>query len=277
MRQASASRRGRLLPAHLPTTFPKRRTKNETETTMFHRHFHFRTQPFAEHTSAEHLWPDDRLIQGLARLRYLAAAGTLGLVTGASGIGKSALLKRFWHEPRTSGTQIYYLHLAHLASGDLLRLLVRTLGEKPLWSKDQLLGQVRDHAQQAEGTLLVLLDEAHLLKAETLTDLRLLVSSALDDQPLLKLVLAGQPTLLDLLRRHRDFLDRIGVRYHLHPLSKPQTALYLDFQVGMAGGAEPLFDPAVKELIHDYSGGGPPRVNKLGTARPPPGAPPHEA
>ena len=143
---------------------------------MFEKHFHFQTQPFAEHTAAERLWPDERLTQGLARVRYLTAAGTLGLVTGASGVGKSALLKRVWHELRGPGIQAYYLHLAHLSSSDLLRLLVRTLGETPLWSKDQLLGQIRDRAQQTDGTLLVLLDEAHSLKAETLTDLRLLVS-----------------------------------------------------------------------------------------------------
>ena len=233
---------------------------------MFAKHFHFHSQPFAEHTSAERLWADERLTQALARLRYLTAAGTLGLVTGASGVGKSALLKRFRHELRTPGAQACYLHLTQLSSHELLRLLVRSLGETPLWSKEQLLAQVRDHAAASDGPLLVLLDEAHLLKAETLTDLRLLVSSALDDQPPLKLVLAGQPPLVDLLRRHRDVLDRISVRYHLHPLSKPQTAAYLDFHVRAAGGTEPLFEPPVQDLIHDYTGGVPRQINNLATA-----------
>ena len=66
---------------------------------MLEKHFRFHAQPFAEHTPAERLWPDERLTQGLARLRYLTAAGTLGLITGASGVGKSALLKRVWHAP----------------------------------------------------------------------------------------------------------------------------------------------------------------------------------
>jgi general secretion pathway protein A len=233
---------------------------------MLEKHFRFHAQPFAEHTPAERLWPDERLTQGLARLRYLTAAGTLGLITGASGVGKSALLKRVWHELRGPGVQVHYLHLAQLSSNDLLRLLVRTLGETPLWSKDQLLGQIRQRAQQAEGTLVVLLDEAHLLQAATLTDLRLLVSSALDDQPPLKLVLAGQPPLLELLRRQRDVLDRISVRYHLHPLSKPQTVAYLDFHLRTVGGAENLFESPVKDLIHDYTGGVPRQINNLATA-----------
>jgi len=233
---------------------------------MFTKHFQFHTQPFAEHTPAERLWPDDRMTQGLARLEYLAAGGTLGLVTGASGVGKSALVKRFLHNLPGPGSQAYYLHLAHLSSIDLLKRLVALLGEIPEWTKEQLLTQITDRAAQTDGTLLVLLDEAHLLRADAVTDLRLLVSSALHDEPVLRLVLIGQPSLLDLLRRHRDMLDRITVRYHLHPLSKPQTATYLDFQVRTAGGADSLFDTGVKDLIHDYTGGVPRQINNLATA-----------
>ena len=65
---------------------------------MFLTHFQFTSQPFAEHVSADFLWPDDRMQQGLSRLRYVAEHATVGLVTGASGVGKSALLKRFLHE-----------------------------------------------------------------------------------------------------------------------------------------------------------------------------------
>ena len=79
-------------------------------------------------------------------------------------------------------------------------------------------------------------------------------------------MLAGQPPLLELLRRQRDVLDRISVRYHLHPLSKPQTAAYLDFQVQTAGGTAAIFEPPVKDLIHDYTGGVPRQINNLATA-----------
>ena len=231
---------------------------------MFLKHFQLHFHPFAEHTPADRLWPDERLTQGVARLHYLASAGTLGLVTGSSGVGKSALLKRFLHESPAGAT--CYLHLTHLSSHDLLTLLVRRLGLTPEWSKDRLLNQVLDHAARAEGALLIVLDEAHLLKPEALTDLRLLVSSALADAPPLKLLLAGQPPLLDLLRRQRDLLDRATIRHHLHPLSKPQTSAYLDFRLRAAGAAETLLDTAVKELLHDYAGGVPRQLNNLATA-----------
>ena len=43
---------------------------------MFLTHFKFTSQPFAERVAADALWQDDRMQQGLARLRYLAEHAT---------------------------------------------------------------------------------------------------------------------------------------------------------------------------------------------------------
>ena len=103
---------------------------------------------------------------------------------------------------------------------------------------------------------------------DALTDIRLLVSSALDDAPPLKVVLAGQEPLRQTLRQslHSALLSRISVRFHLPLLTKEQTASYIDFQLKQAGGSEKLFDADVKGLIHDYAGGVPRQINNLATA-----------
>jgi general secretion pathway protein A len=138
----------------------------------------------------------------------------------------------------------------------------------PRRGKERLFQQILEKARQLEGTLVLILDEAHLMDGDALTDIRLLISSALDDAPPLKVVLAGQEPLRQTLRQslHADLLNRISVRFHLAPLSKEQTASYIDFQLLQAGGSEKLFDPAAKNLIHDYSGGIPRQINNLATA-----------
>ena len=156
----------------------------------------------------------------------------------------------------------------HLSAAGLLKLLVSKLGEVPRLGKHRLFEQILEKAHQAEGALLVILDEAHLLDADALTDIRLLISSALDDAPPLKVVLVGQDPLRHTLRQSSQaaLLSRIGVRYHLAPLSKTQTASYIDFQLKQAGGSEKLFEDSTKALIHDYSGGIPRQINNLATA-----------
>jgi general secretion pathway protein A len=235
---------------------------------MFLTHFKLSSQPFAERAAADAMWPDDRMQQGLARLRYLADQATVGLLTGASGVGKSALLKRFLHELAGPQYEAVYLHLTHLPAAGLLKLLVGKLGEVPRRGKDRLFEQILDKARRSEGVLLLVLDEAHLLDADALTDIRLLISSALDDAPPLKVVLAGQEPLRHTLRQsvHTALLNRIAVRYHLAALTKAETITYIDFQLKQAGGSEKLFEPPTKELIHDYSGGIPRQINNLATA-----------
>jgi len=235
---------------------------------MFLTHFKLSAQPFAEHVAADDLWQDDRMRQGLARLRYLAEQATVGLITGASGVGKSALLKRFMHDLPRPQYKPVYLHLTHLPAAGLLKQLVAKLGEVPRRGKERLFQQILDKAHQKEDALLVIFDEAHLLLGEALTDIRLLISSALDDAPPLKIVLAGQEPLRHTLGQslHAALLSRIAVRHHLAPLTKPETATYIDFQIKRAGGSEKIFEAAVKELIHDYSGGIPRMINNLATA-----------
>lgn len=235
---------------------------------MFLTHFQFSSQPFAERVAADNLWVDDRTQQALARLHYVAQNATAALVTGPSGVGKSALLKRFLHELSGPQWEPVYLHLTHLPAAGLLKMLVAKLGEVPRRGKERLFEQILEKARQAEGALLLVIDEAHLLNTDALTDIRLLISSALDDAPPLKVVLAGQEPLRHTLRQsvHAALLSRIAVRQHMLPFTREQTATYIDFQLKQAGGSEKLFEEVTKRMIHDYSGGVPRQINNLATA-----------
>ena len=235
---------------------------------MYLEHFQFRTQPFSEHATAAALWQDARMKEGLARLEFLLKMGELGLVTGASGVGKSALIKRLLSRLTPQQCEVVYCHLTHLPSSGLLKLIATQLGEAPKRGKDRLYGQILERAQRSEGTLLLIFDEAHLLTSESLTDLRLLISSALEVGPPLKILLVGQESLRGTVKRaqHADLLNRVSVRYQLRPLSKEQTAQYVDFQISQAGGDGKIFGAEVKDLLHDFTGGLPRAINNLAIA-----------
>ena len=235
---------------------------------MYLDHFKLRYQPFCEHAAVTALWQDARMDEALARLEYLLEHGTLGLVTGPSGVGKSALLKRFLHGLPARQCESVYCHLTHLPASGLLKLVVTQLGEAPRRGKDRLYEQILQRAARMEGTLLLVFDEAHLLEADSLTDLRLLISSALDVGPPLKILLVGQESLRGTLRmsRHADLLNRVSVRYQLRPLTKEQATRYIDFQLTQAGGDPKVIDDGVKHAIHDFTGGVPRQINHLVTA-----------
>ena len=235
---------------------------------MFTTYFKMTRHPFCERTPINQILKDERITQGLARLEYLAQEGTIALLTGPTGVGKSSLLKLFLHSLSKNQFHPLYLHLTHLSSVSFLKLIVHGLGEIPKRGKERLFLQILDKAQTNELSTLLVIDEAHLLDPDAMTDLRLLVSSALEEMPPLKIILSGQETLRDQLKRsaHSDLVHRICVRYQMPPFSKDQTAAYIDFQLQQTGASEKTFEPEVKSLIHDYTRGIPRQINNLATA-----------
>jgi hypothetical protein len=80
-------------------------------------------------------------------------------------VGKSALLKRFLHGLLPPHCQALYCHLSHLPSAGLLKLVVTQIRESPRCGKERDL-RTDPGTRRAEGTLLLVFDEAHLLDGD---------------------------------------------------------------------------------------------------------------
>jgi general secretion pathway protein A len=235
---------------------------------MFLNHFKMNGHPFQERPPIEWVLKDERISQSLARLDYFSEQGTLALVIGQTGVGKSTLLRLFIQNLSKNRYRPLYLHFTGVPSSGLLRLIVTKLGEVPRRGKDNLFLQILDRTANADLITLLVIDEAHLIDPQALTDLRLLVSSALDAEAPVKIVLSGQGPLAKLLARASlsDLVNRISVRCHLSALTSDQTASYIDARMRCAGSNEKVFEPEAKSLIHDYASGIPRQINNIATA-----------
>ncbi|TVL99469.1 MAG: hypothetical protein CV080_07880 [Candidatus Kuenenia stuttgartiensis] len=187
---------------------------------------------------------------------------------GQTVVGKSTLLKLFLSQIPQNLFLPIYLHFTHLKSSSLLSLIVSQPGEIPKHTKDRLFLQIMDKSLLSNLTPIIVINEAHLLKTDAITDLRLLVSSPLDSSTHLKIILSGQEHLKYILKRdiHADFAQRIPVHYHIHPLTKTQIAAYIDFHLKSSGASDKIFDSDVKDLIHEFSAGIPRQINAISTA-----------
>ena len=234
---------------------------------MFLNHFDLTSHPFTEKPPINWLLRDEHTDQALARLKFFEQQGTIALIIGQTGLGKSTLLRLFIHDLPHNRYHPLYLHLTPLKASAFLRLMVTKLGEKPQMGKDRMLLQILERIHQNDKCTLLVIDEAHLLDPHTLTDLRLLISS-IDEQISLKILLCGQEKLSQTLRRssHADLLQRITLQFTMRSMAKAQTVAYIDYRITKAGGKEKIFDPLAKDLIHDYTGGVPRQVNNIATA-----------
>ncbi len=234
---------------------------------MFLNHFALTAHPFAEKPPIEWLLRDERIEQALARLKFFEQQGTIALIIGQTGLGKSSLLRLFIHELPHNRYHPVYLHLTPLNANAFLRLIVTKLGEKPLMGKDRMLLQILDRINLNDKCTLFIIDEAHLIDPKILTDLRLLISS-IDENISLKILLCGQESLNQILKRssYADLVHRITLQFVMQPLSNEKTDAYIDYRITKAGGSTKIFEPEAKNLIHDYTGGVPRQINNVATA-----------
>ena len=234
---------------------------------MFLNHFALTAHPFTEKPPIEWLLRDERTEQALARLKFFEQQGTIALIVGQTGLGKSSLLRLFIHELPHNRYHPVYLHLTPLNANAFLRLIVTKLGEKPLLGKDRMLMQILQRININEKCTLLIIDEAHLIDPKILTDLRLLISS-IEEEVSLKILLCGQESLNQILKRssYADLIHRITLQFVMQPLSKEKTAAYIDYRITKAGSSTKIFESEAKDLIHDYTGGVPRQINNVATA-----------
>lgn len=234
---------------------------------MFLNHFELTDHPFAEKPPIDWLLRDERTQQALARLKFFEQQGAIALIIGQTGLGKSSLLRLFIDQLPHNRYHPIYLHLTPLNANAFLRLIVTKLGEKPLMGKDRMLLQILDRININDKCTLFIIDEAHLIDPKILTDLRLLISS-IDQKVSLKILLCGQESLNQILKRssYADLVQRITLQFVMHPLSQEKTDAYIDYRISKAGGATKIFESEAKNIIHDYTGGVPRQINNVATA-----------
>lgn len=112
-----------------------------------------------------------------------------------------------------------------------------------------------------------LLDEAHLLHADVLAHLHILLNYEWDSRALLSVVLVGLPELEERLRlsTHKSLLSRLQTRLHLDLVTPEDSAHYLRHRLKLAGCERELFPSEAVALLHEASQGAPRELDRLAT------------
>jgi len=225
--------------------------------------------PFDKNIKPQDAMETEPLKESLARLEYIKRRGGIMLLTGDPGAGKTLILRSYVQKLNENLFKTYYTPLATLSRSDLLNHLNRLLGLPHRMSKSALYTQIQNHIleskEQMGKTILIIIDEAHLLQTGPLEELRLLTNFKMDSYDPFILVLSGQSDL----RRVMDFAvmepfnQRISMRYHMPPLSLEESKLYVTHHLKLAGATEPILDDKALDVVHEVSFGIPRKIGAL--------------
>ena len=231
--------------------------------------FGFKHFPFDKNIKPSDLFLTDPLQECLARLEYIKRRGGILLLTGDPGVGKTLALRRFVDALNENLFKPFYTPLATLSRADLLYHINRLLGLPTRLSKSAIYNQIQksllESKEQAGKTILLIIDEAHLLQTGPLEEIRLLTNFKMDSYDPFILILCGQSDL----RRVMDFAvmepfsQRIAMRYHMSGLSPEETRLYVLHHLKLAGAQEPLLNDQALSAVHEVSFGIPRKIGAV--------------
>jgi general secretion pathway protein A len=239
---------------------------------MYTSFFGLNEKPFSITPDPRYLFLSERHGEALAHLVYgVTESGGFMQLTGEVGTGKTTLVRTLLQNRLPENADVAVVLNPQLSVAEFLQTIGEELGvtqpENGLSIKamtDALNRHLlRAHAEGRRTILVV--DEAQNLSRDVLEQVRLLTNLETSKQKLLQIVLIGQPELRDLLARNdlRQLAQRITGRYHLEPLSREDTAAYVEHRLRVAGALTEIFEPAAKKEVFRLSGGVPRLINVI--------------
>ncbi|MDT8387191.1 MAG: AAA family ATPase [Thiogranum sp.] len=190
------------------------------------------------------------------------------LLSGEIGAGKTTLIRELLNRLPDS-VQVGLVSNTHPSFGELMQWVMAAYGlecgtSSRLDLHKRFIDFVIESYGQGKRTLLII-DEAQNLSAAALEELRMLSNVNSDKDLVLQVMLVGQQQLRDRLRQPEleQFVQRIGVDFHLRTLGQTESRDYIRHRIQRAGGTPDLFSDAACTAVYESSMGVPRLINRI--------------
>lgn len=233
--------------------------------------FSLKEMPFQKNVPSKQVFYNEQYREMKSRLLFLAENMGIGLFTGEVGSGKSTMLRTAAEELNPQLYRKVYLHKGIEKLSTFYSQIAHGLGIQPKYRQSEVMQQVTStlaelYTNQKIKTVIII-DEAHLLKAEILDEIRLLHNAEMDSLDYLATAIVGQPPLLKMmgLMRFLPLAQRIVVSYQLSPLSREDAYNYFEHHLKIAGASssKKIFKDNAAETVINAAKGIPRMINSI--------------
>lgn len=229
-----------------------------------------KSEPFSTSPDPRFFYPSSSHDAALKRLEIaIRLRRGLNLILGDVGTGKTTLGRILVQLFKDESDYIFHMVLdpSYKTEFQFLSSLGKIFGVTPSFRstldyKDALEKYLFQRGVDENRTIVLLIDEGQKLTPTHLEILRTLLNYETNEYKLLQLVILAQIELLPKIRKIRNFIDRINLKYIINPFDENETKAMIDFRLKQAGygHSQPLFTDGAVRLIYEHTQGYPRRI-----------------
>ncbi len=229
----------------------------------------FRKTPFTRELSVAECFALPHQVEATEALAEAVRQRMSAALIAPAGTGKTVALRSLVAALPETRYQLRYVKVTGLSKRDLCKEIAACCGLSTAGIFPSLVRKLQDAFQHTSGTdglrPVILLDEAHDLRPESLAMLRLLTNFDMDSRLVLSVVLAGQQPLRTMLGRpeQQAIAHRLAHYATLRLLSRDETHAYVAHRSAIAGAHTPPFDTDALETIFEMSRGNLRAIDRL--------------
>lgn len=230
-------------------------------------------EPFSTSPDPEFFYHSSSHYAALNRLEIaIRLRRGLCLVLGDVGTGKTTLSRALMQAFKDEDNFIFHMILdpSHKSEYQFLQGLVKMFGIETSFNstidfKEALQKYLFQKGVEENKNIVLIIDEGQKINLENLEVLRTLLNFETNEYKLLQLVIMAQMELIPRIKKVRNFLDRVVLKYTINPLDENETRELINFRLHQAGynGYKNLFTDDAIKLIYRQSRGYPRRISML--------------
>ena len=229
----------------------------------------FRKTPFTRELAVTERFTLDHQQEATEALAGAVKQRVSAVLIAPAGTGKTVALRALVASLPDARYHVRYVKVTGLSKRDLCKEIAAVCGIAQAGTYPALVRKLQERFEQVASTdgvrPVLILDEAHELRPESLAMLRLLTNFEMDSRLVVSVILAGQPPLRAMLARadQEAIAQRLAHYATLRLLSREETRSYLEHRFAVAGAQTAPFDNDATESIYEMSRGNLRAIDRL--------------
>lgn len=227
--------------------------------------------PFDKAFLRQHIFECPPVTQLRERFHWLLSSRGIGILTGPSGVGKTACLHAITQTLPAHRYKVMYLEDSQASVNDMYRTLAWHLGLVPAFRRSTVWREIKQHllklTDENDQQVILVIDDAHRLTHDFLNSLSAFMNFLFDSREILTLWLVGDSQLIRILNQtqHRHLMSRIHLRVHLEAMSQSTLTDYILACLSHAGCQRQIISDMAMDAVFHISQGIPRIAGKLVT------------